>query len=93
MIATWKELIGQPLSAREGAVILLAAIEARGGVVWLGDDGRMRYDFTPCGSRVRPNEYLEGLRLVRDEMTQLLRERGLREVIQRSWPPLSPALH
>jgi hypothetical protein len=86
------ELIEQPMSPREGAVILLAAIEARGALVWLDADGRMRYDFMPCGAGVLPGGYEEGLRLLRDEITQLLRERELREAVQRSWPSINSVL-
>ena len=81
----------QHLTVREAAVVLLAALEARGAIFWLDDDECMCCDLATGGFHL--DEYAEGLRLLRDEIRQLLRERGLRDVIQRSWPPLSPVLH
>jgi len=45
--------------------------------LWLDADGCLDWDFT--NSDVHPDEYAEGLRLLRDEFIQLLRERELRE--------------
>ena len=84
MIGTIKELIGKPLSVREGAILLLAAMEFRGMSLWLDADRCLHWDLT--NSDVHPDEYAEGLRLLRDEFIQLLRERELREAAQRSWP-------
>ena len=84
MIGTIKELVGKPLSVREAAILLLAAMECRGMSLWLDADECLHWDFT--NSDVHPDEYAEGLRLLRDEFIQLLRERELREAAQRSWP-------
>ena len=83
MIATWKDLVEQPLSVREGAVILLACLETRGVNLWLDADGRLCWDFTR--SDAHPDEY-SGLPLLRDEITSLLHERELREAVMRSRP-------
>ncbi len=79
------------LTVREAAVALLACLEARGAVFWLDDDECMCCDLVNGGLHL--DAYAEGIVLLRDEIRQLLRERGLRDVIQRSWPPLSPVLH
>jgi hypothetical protein len=89
MIANWRELIEQPLSVREGAVILLACLEGRGVTLWLDDNRCLRWDFT--NSDVHPDEY-SGLPLLRDEITSLLHERELREAVMRSWPSLPTIL-
>jgi hypothetical protein len=81
---TRKDLIDVPLTPREGAVILLAAMEGRGVNLWLDADGCLRWDLT--NSDVGPHEYAEGLRLLRDEFRSLLREREIREAVERSWP-------
>ncbi len=81
----------QSLTVREAAVVLLAALEARGAVFWLDDDECLCCDLAIGGLHL--DAYADGIRVLRDEIRQLLRERGLRDVIQRSWPPLSPIPH
>jgi hypothetical protein len=79
------------LDSREAAVVLLTAPRSARGRLLLDDDECMCCDLANGGLHL--DAYAEGIRLLRDEIRQLLRERGLCDVIQRSWPPLSPVLH
>jgi hypothetical protein len=75
------------LTPRQAAIVFLAAIEAQGARLWLDDDGGMCCDLSTNGHL---DQYAEGVRLLRDELRQLLHERALCDAIRRSWAPPWP---
>ena len=74
----------------------MRANRRKGARLWLDDDGGLCCDLE---SRPSLDQYSDGVRLLRDELRQLVHERALCDEIRRSWAPPwppspdSPVLH